>query len=88
MEWVILVVVILAIPVMAVVAFIKSQNNERELRRIGEQLDRTRRELGELSTRIEQFGARTPDAEPVASEGLTPKIVDELTRKPFAAEFI
>lgn len=66
MEWGIVALAILALPVMAIVAFAKSVTNERELRRVEERVNLAQRELRDLSGKIEELRAasRTPDAEP------------------------
>ena len=67
MEWGIVALAILALPVMAIVAFAKSVTNERELRRVEERVNLAQRELRALSGKIEDLrtGIRTPGAEPL-----------------------
>ena len=72
MEWLYIVAALLAIPVMAAVAFFKSLANQRELRRIDETLNRMQITLGALVGRLE---AEQPSA-PVtglAREAVSPE---------------
>lgn len=77
MEWLYIVAALLAIPVMAVVAFFKSVANQRELRRIEDKLNRMQITLGALVTRLDAeqptvpvtgLAPEAPSPEPVAVE--------------------
>ncbi len=84
MEWGIVALAILALPVMAIVAFAKSVTNERERRRVEERVNLAQRELSELSGKIEALrtGIRTPGAESLkAAAPETPQDVADRERR-------
>jgi uncharacterized membrane protein len=69
MEWVFLVVAILAFPVIAIIALVKAQGAGRELQRVGTQLNVLQRELRALSAKLDglQDGVRAPEPSPQAA---------------------
>lgn len=79
MEWGIIALAILALPVVAIVAFVKSITTGRELRRVEERIDRVQRELLDLSGTIEELraGSRAAAAAPAAE--VTPPKPDIVT---------
>ena len=58
MEWIFLAGLILAFPVMAIVALVQAQGGKRELQRLDAQLTGLQRELCALSAKIDELGAR------------------------------
>src|SRR3569832_2223636 len=67
MEWLLLAAVILAFPVIAIVALVKASNNARELLRVEQALGRTQRELAALTTKFDQLGATGVAPAPTAT---------------------
>jgi len=82
MEWLLLAAVILAFPVIAIVALVKASNNTRELQRVEQVLGRTQRELAALTAKFDQLRTAgvVPDTTPepvkaVAAEAPKPATV-------------
>ena len=86
MEWVFLVAAILAFPVIAIIALVKAQGAERELRRVDAQLSGVQRELRALSEKIGALREGAPDAGPVQAP--TYKPVPQAFARPIVRESV